>query len=141
IYLNLYVQPMTEACLAALSKLENVARNVNKDLIEQGRYDLVNWSLEPGGRPMFDFMQAVMAASSPDQVPTPVPSQVASYFVDNRTDIAAGAAGGKEGQEVSTTGFWFWRKVDQQKIAQWVFSHRQNLWAIFYGSAKPGVNT
>lgn len=140
IQLNFYIGPMTDACLAALSKLENVARKGNKDLIERGEYDLVNWVLEPGGRPVFDFMLKVMAAGSAEEVPAPVPKEVASYFVENRSDIEVGAAGGKEGEEVPTTGFWFWRKLDQAKIAQWVFKHRQDLWAIFYGSARPDAN-
>lgn len=141
--LNLHIGPMTDACLGALSKLESVARGGNKDLIELGQYDRVNWNLEPGGpgaRPLFDFMLAVMAAQSPESVPTPMPSRVASYFVENRSDIEAGATGGKKGDELPTTGSWFWSEVDQKKIAQWVFNHRRNLWAMFYGSAKPNVN-
>src|SRR5262249_22546360 len=29
-----------------------------------------------------------------------------------------------------TEGFWFSRKLDQKRIAPWVFDHRRNLWAV-----------
>jgi hypothetical protein len=140
--MNFYIVPVTEACLKALEKLEDVGRDINKDAMERGDYDHVNWELEPGGRAMFDFMRSVMAAGSAEEVPKPVPSTVAKYVVANREEIAKGAAGNAEGEnEVPTTGFWFWRKLDEGKIAEWVFTHRSNLWAIFYGSTKPGANT
>ncbi|WP_163507635.1 hypothetical protein [Fodinicola acaciae] len=141
IALNLHIGPMTDACLNALGKLEDVARKVNRDLINRGEYDKVNWDLEQGGRPLFTFMLAVRNASGPDGVPQSVPSQVSSFFLTKRSEIEAGAAGGKAGDELPTTGRWFWKKVDQSRIRAWVFAHRDNLWASFYGSAAPGAST
>jgi hypothetical protein len=140
--MNNYLVPLTEACLKAEAKLEDVGKDINKDLIEEGLYDKVNWSLEPGGRPVFDFMMKVMAAASADEVPKPVPPEVAKYFVAHREEIGAGAADQtkdeKDENEPPTSGFWFWRHVEEGRIEEWVLTHRVNLWSIFYGSAKPG---
>ena len=48
-----------------------------------------------------------------------------------------GSSGGT--LEMPTTGFWLWRKVDQTKISNWVFSNRDSLWAMFYGSTRPNA--
>lgn len=135
--LNLMIGPMTDACLKALEKLENVAKNISLRAIERGDYDKVDWTLLPGGRPVFDFMLAVRSAGEASGVPSPVPKAVASYFVDQRGDLEAGSSGGT--LEMPTTGFWLWRKVDQTKISNWVFSNRDSLWAMFYGSTRPNA--
>jgi hypothetical protein len=31
--------------------------------------------------------------------------------------------------------------TDTKKIGQWVFNHRNDLWAVFSGSARPAANT
>ncbi len=90
---------------------------------------------------MFDFMRQVMAASSPESIPVPIPDKIAEFFVDQHEKVTAGATGDKEGEELPTTGRWFWRKLNQQKIARWLFQHRQSLWSTFYGSAQPGANS
>lgn len=140
--LNLALSPLQEAimekALQALAKLIEVARHINRDMIERGEYHLVNWELEPGGRPLFDFMMQVMAAGSAADIPVPVPSAVSDYMVGNQSDIEEAAAGG---EEMPTSGWLWWEEVDNAAIAKWVFKHRENLWAIFYGSTKPGSNT
>lgn len=131
---------MVDKCMLALGKVQQISHDINKDLIETGDYDHVNWAVEPGGRPMFDFMLQVMAAGSADGVPTPVPAGVAKYFVENRDDIATGV-GGKETKDrnaVPTQRSWvFWREADQSKLPAWVFGHRSDLWTIFYGDIQP----
>ena len=141
ILINLHITPMTDACLTALEGLEEVARKINRTLMEQGNYDKVNWDLEPGkpnGRELFMFMLAVRNASDPSGVPRPVPKAVASYLADNQEDLEKGAGIKNEKEEMPTTGAWFWKDVDQAKIATWVFAHRSDLWAMFYGSLVPG---
>jgi hypothetical protein len=143
IMINLYITPMTDACLTALEGLEDVARKINRTLMENGLYDKVNWDLEPGkpnGRALFMFMLAVRNASDPSGVPQPVPAAVADFFVDNQEDLEAGSGVKNEKDEIPTTGAWFWKDVDQAKIAKWVFAHRADLWAMFYGSLAPNSN-
>ena len=101
LYGNLYIGPMVEGCLTLLGKLEDrLSKTSNRDYIEAGRPEMVNWSLEPGGRPMFDFMMVLMQAGSAADVPEP-PKAVDAYFVDNEDDFSAGV--GKKGGELRPT--------------------------------------
>jgi hypothetical protein len=140
LYANLYLGPAVDACLAGISKLEDLlSKGRNRQLIELGEFDAVNWSIEPGapdGRPVFNFMLAVMKASDQSGVPNPVPATVANYFVDNEDSFNAGVGGNKK---MPTKGFWFLEEVDQTKITQWVFRNRANLWGMLYGAATPPV--
>ncbi|MCU1691324.1 MAG: hypothetical protein JWM64_415, partial [Frankiales bacterium] len=141
IMINLYLTPMTDACLTALQGLEDVARKVNRELMQNGVYDKVNWDLEPGspnGRALFMFMLAVRGAGDAGGVPQPVPKQVSDYLAGNQDDLQAGTGTGEQKDEMPTTGAWFWKAADSKKIGSWVFQHRDDLWAVFYGSLRPG---
>jgi len=41
------------------------------------------------------------------------------------------------GDEVPTTGFWFWKHTDEEKIRYWIFKNRKSVWAMLYGSITP----
>lgn len=134
LYSNLYIGPMTNACLAMLAKLEDlISKSTNRAWIELGKFEYVNWSLEPGGRPMFDFMLKVMRATSVAQVPEPV-GAVDDYLVDQQDDFNAGV--GSKGGELPTEGWWLWEDTDSPKIQSWVFKNRDHLWGMLYGAAK-----
>lgn len=130
LYANLYIGPAVDACLKALEQLKDVARKINRELMENGLYDKVNWELEPGGRPMFDFMRAVMKAADSSGVPEPIPPAVASYLGENAEDLATGA----KAEEMETSGFWFWKKADPSKAKYWIIRNKSSLWGMFYGS-------
>jgi hypothetical protein len=124
---------MTSACLAMLAKVEDLmSKGNNRSWMELGRFDMVNWSLEPGGRPVFDFMFTLMHAESSEQVPIP-PKAVSEYFVDQEDDINKGV--GTKGEDLPTEGHWFWRSTDDDRIRSWAFRNRDNLWGMFYGAA------
>jgi hypothetical protein len=74
-------------------------------------------------------MVTVMHAGDASGVPTPVPATVSSFFVDRADDLEAGAGG----EEVPTSGFWFWEEVDPEKIGRWVFRNRNSIWGMLYG--------
>jgi hypothetical protein len=134
LYANLYIGPMTSAILSMLSKLEDmISKSTNRAWIELGKFEYVNWSLEPGGRAMFDFMLKVMSASSASQVPQP-PSAVDEYLVDYEDDFSAGV--GESGGELPTEGWWLWEETDKSKIKSWAFKNRAHLWGMLYGAAK-----
>ena len=134
LYSNLYIGPMTTACLNMLTKLEDmVSKSTNRAWIELGKFEYVNWSLEPGGRKMFDFMLKLMLAGSPSAVPEPT-GDVDDYFVDNKDDFSAGV--GKAGSELPTEGWWFWEDTDPDRIKRWAFKNRDHLWGMLYGAAK-----
>ena len=134
LYGNLYIGPMTEAIVGLLAKLDDLnSKGSNRDYIQAGRPEMVNWSLEPGGRAMFDFMMAVMQASSPADVPEP-PKAVDAYMVDREDDFSAGV--GKKGGEMPTEGALFWEETDKGKIKAWCFRNRKHLWGMLYGAAE-----
>lgn len=133
LYSNLYLGPMTSACLSMLAKVEDLlSKGNNRSWMELGRFDMVNWSLEPGGRAMFDFMFAVMHAGSSAEVPMPS-GAVKDYLVDQEDDVNAGV--GTKGEDLPTEGHWFWRSTDDSRIKTWAFRNRANLWGMLYGAA------
>ena len=130
LYSNLYIGPMVSACLDQLKRIEDtLSRTTNRAWIEMGKFDYVNWSIEPGGREMFDYMLQVMRASSGADLPIPR-GKANDYLVDNEDDFDAGI-GGKDGMPM--TGHWFWRDTDDDSIRQWLFRHRKDMWAMLYG--------
>jgi hypothetical protein len=130
VYSNLYIGPMVSACLSALKRLEDtMSKTQNRTLIALGEFDLVNWSLEPGGRAMFDYMLKLMKAGSAADAPLP-PGKVSDYLVDNEDDFEAGATGK---DEMPMTGHWFWRDTDDAQIKTWLFRHRKDMWGMLYG--------
>jgi len=134
LYSNLYIGPMTSACLAMLAKIEDmISKSTNRAWIELGRFEYVNWSLEPGGRAMFDFMLKLMRAESSAGVPTPA-GAVDEYLVKYSDEFSAGA--GKKGGELPTEGMLFWEETDKGKIKSWAFRNRDSLWGMLYGAAK-----
>jgi hypothetical protein len=129
-YANFYIGPMVSACLAMIAKIEDMrSKGLNRDLIQLGKFDSVNWLIEPGGRPVFNFMLAVMRAGDASGVPKPVPKEVSNYFTSNEGDFEAGTGG----SDLPTSGWLWWEEVDADKIGNWVFKHRHNLWGMLYG--------
>lgn len=131
LYANLYLGPAVSSCLSMIAKIEDMrSKTHNRAAIAMGKFDLVNWFIEPGGRPMFDFMLKVMHAESSKDVPMPIPEMVDDYFVEQDDSFNAGV-GGKD--ELPTTGVLWWEDTDDKKIAKWVYRNRQNLWGMLYG--------
>jgi hypothetical protein len=130
------IGPMVAECDRILSNLDEIEPDEKKAALALGSYDQVSWDREAGGRELFDYMRVVMAAKSSNDVPIPVPPRVATYFVKHRVRIEAGVSGSMEGDKVPTTGAWFLRRADREKLAAWIFSHRRQLWAIFYGNTR-----
>jgi hypothetical protein len=126
LYANLYLVPMTKAIWAQLSHLVEQLHDANKEWVEVSG-ELMYPGVEPGPQEMSPFMVAVMRAAAVEDVP-PIPQPVKKYFVEHREAIEAGAKG-----EVPTTG-WFLRRLDMREAAEWIFHHRRELWAMFYGS-------
>jgi hypothetical protein len=134
LYGNLYIGPMTEAIVGLLARLDDLkSKGDNRASIQAGRPEMVDWSKEPGGRPMFDFMMVLMQVGSAADVPEP-PKAVDAYFVENEDDFSAGV--GKKGGELPTEGALFWEETDKGKIKAWCFRNRKHLWGMLYGAAE-----
>ena len=132
VYANLYIGPMVDKCLELMAKIEDMLKNQNLELMKNGLWDAVAWDVEQGGKPMFDFMKQVMHAGSGDQIPSPIPDAVTKLMMNKEQALDAGV---KKGNPMPTTGSWFWKKPDPDKINSWVFRSRNEIWAMLYGSA------
>ena len=135
LYANLYLVPLTKACIAGVRRIGEYVHLQNKSWVEFSG-EPANFNVEPGGKPMWDYMQHVMKASSADAVPVP-PTAIADYFMDHEGAFEAGAK-----RDIPTTGTNFWivdmRNVDQSEFGTWIFSRRKQVWAMLYGSMKTG---
>lgn len=135
LYCDLYLVPLTQVILSRLTALlDHHLHELN--VVAAATGFSVEMSNEPGGWPMYNFLVQVMRADSPEGVPSPIPSPVESYLLDQRAHFEAGTH-----DEMPTTGFWFWRHVASGRIQDWVFQHRQDVWRMLYGSMQvPSAN-
>ena len=127
LYANLYLVPMTTAIMNGISRLTGMLQREN-DLWVEIIGDIARPDVEPGGRPMWDFMVQVMRLESMMDMPS-VPEPVAEYMVAHRDQISAGV-----GETLPTSGYLWWVSLDTPEAESWIYSNRQRLWAIFYGS-------
>lgn len=130
LYANLYLVPLTKACIAGVQRIAEYRHEENKSWVEFIG-EPGNYMVEPGGKPMWQFMVSVMRADEASDVPTP-PAKVAEYFMDHRDDFNAGV-GGHTG--MPTTG-WVFKDLDTSKFSSWVYYRRKQVWALLYGSMK-----
>jgi hypothetical protein len=147
LWANIYLGPMVSAIVSNLKVVnEYYSGELNKYALEVGDPDDVIWSLEEGGRPMYDFMVPVMQASDWSGVPSPVPQPIMTYFEKNAERMTAGvgakpannilfngndSSGGK-GEAMPMEGR-IDHTPDTQRIKYWVFNNRANIWAMLYG--------
>jgi len=128
LYANLYLVPLVQAITSQLGPL--LDRHLHElNIVSAATGFPVEMSSEPGGWPMFFFLVAVRRAEGPEDVPWPIPEPVQAYLLEWRDQFGAGT-----GEAVPTTGAWFWRDVNDERIRDWVFGYRQRLWAMLYGA-------
>jgi len=110
---------------------------MNTVYLSSGELDKVDWSVEPGGSAggleVYNFMVTVMRAGSYTDIAKSIPDAVDELLMGSREQLAAGA-----GEEVPTQSKWiFWKKLNPDKIRQWLFNNRQSIWNMLYGSVTP----
>ena len=129
-YGNFYLQPMLQIISNQLVHLGELLHEQNRDAVE---FDpgLGRWGVEPGGRPMYDFMSTVMQAEASSALADP-PTDVATYFFDQRSGFQAAT-----GSAVPIQGMYGFRSLDLAAFKTWVFAHRDRVWAALYGSWRP----
>jgi hypothetical protein len=133
LYANLWLGPATDAAMKMIDYIHDMqSKSDNRQAIAAGQFDMVIWSLEPGGRPMFSYMLMVMRAEGPEGVPTPVPKMVEKYFLSNSGSFNAGVTAKRGGNDLPTTG-WIFKDIEQEKMKTWVFGNRNNIWGMLYG--------
>lgn len=127
LYANLYLVPMTNAIMAGIGRLTGLLQQEN-DLWVEIIGDIVRPDVEPGGRPMWDFMVQVMRLRSILDMPS-IPEAVADYMVEHQDQISAGV-----GSTLPTSGYFWWESLDTAEAEGWIYINRERIWAIFYGS-------
>jgi hypothetical protein len=130
LYANLYLVPLTKACIAGIQRIAEYVHEENKAWIElYGQPG--NYAVEPGGQPMWQFMVQVMKVKDESQMPTPSDS-VADYFVEHRDAFNAGVGGTTK---MPVSGWWS-KSLDKDEFRRWLFYRRKQVWAMLYGSIK-----
>jgi hypothetical protein len=124
---TLWIKPALKVITKQISMLVEQLSDINRTSVAVTG-DLMYPEAEPGGQAMFDLMVAVMHASDASGVPE-IRGRVEAYLYDHREKLEAGAE-----ESVPTSGWWFWEDLDSKRARTWLFSHRQRVWAMFYGS-------
>jgi hypothetical protein len=126
LYADLYLVPLTKVCVAMIGRLAEYAHEENKSWVELEGEPL-NFAVEPGGKPMWDYMVSVMKAGK--DMPS-MPKEVMDYFVEHRKQLAAGA------HESLPVEGWIWKDLDPAQASAWMTRHRKQVWAMLYGSMR-----
>jgi hypothetical protein len=135
-YANLYLVPLTKACLEGVAKLGELMHEQNKTWVEAFGAP-GNYMVEPGGEPMWRYMTSVMKAKSSKSVAEPS-DEVAAYFFEHRGKFDIGVNATASWATMPIEGVWGLRKLDKAKFTQWIFNNRHAVWAMLYGSMKTG---
>lgn len=131
LYAGLYLAPMASAAASAASKLIHEHNHELNMFSLQTGSSVVDWSVEPGGEPMYRFMTAVMQASAASGVPDPVPETILEYLDDHQDLLEIGT------QETMPTEGLIFTDVDPVRVRRWVYGNRRMLWGMFYGKLPP----
>lgn len=124
LYANLYLVPLTKVWVAMIGRLAEYAHEENRSWVEL-KGEPLNFAVESGGKPMWDYMVSVMKATK--DVPS-MPDEVKDYFLEHRKQLAAGA------HESLPVEGWIWRDLDPARASEWMSRHRKQVWAMLYGS-------
>ena len=136
LYANLYLVPLTKACLEGVAKLGELMHEQNKTWVEAFGAP-GNYYVEPGGEPMWQYMTSVMKAKSSSAVAEPS-DEVAAYFFEHRAKLDVGVNATSSLSELPIEGMIGFRSVDKAKFKRWIYNNRHAVWAMLYGSMKTG---
>jgi len=136
LYSNLYLVPLTKACLEGVAKIAEHMHDQNKTWVEAFGAP-GNYMVEPGGEPMWRYMTSVVKAKSEKSVGEPS-DEVAAYFMEHRGLFDTGVNATRAWAEMPTSGMWPRRSLDKEKFKAWIWRNRHAVWAMLYGSMKSG---
>ena len=131
LYSNLYIGPMTSACLAMLAKVEDLMSRATTAPGWSSGLRHGQLVARAGRAPRVRLHVHADARESPGR--SRCRKAVSDYFVDQEDDINKGV--GTKGEDLPTEGHWFWRSTNDDRIRSWAFRNRDNLWGMFYGAA------
>ena len=134
IYVNLYLLPATEKIVEQIEHLGGELVRINDEWVAafgEPHYEAV----EPGERAhqaeIRAFVRAVMLATAAEEIPEPT-EPVTEFFYEHREVFEAGL--GILGEEIPVSGILWWKHIDQKKFKEWLFTYRDKVWAMLYGS-------
>ena len=120
VYVNSYLRPGIQNCIAHLSKIAGIISDHNREAIGAGHPELVwNWATEPGGENAYLFLRQVFKVRG-----AAAPNAAAwSYLLAHADDLSAAV-----GDPMPR---------DQRRVGPWASRNRLALWEAFYGSTQP----
>lgn len=119
VYVNSYLRPGIQNCIAQLGKIANIISEENRRDIGSGdpRALLnVQWSTEPGGEHAYLFLAQLFKVGGAAMIDGPG----WEYFRENAEDLQASVGEAPPSE--------------QRALGAWAFRHRGELWETFYGS-------
>jgi hypothetical protein len=120
VYVNSYLRPCIQNCVAQLGKIAGIISAQNRSLIGGGHPELVaNWNTEPGGQGAYLFLAQVFKLGGA----AAINDDAWSYFRDHDDDLEAAV-----GEAVPS---------NRRTIGTWASRNRYALWEAFYGSTQP----
>jgi len=119
IYVNSYLRPALQNCMAQLGKIANIISSQNRAAIGAGHPEYVmNWNVEPGGEGAYLFLAQVFKVGGAASIN----DEAWSYFRDNDDDLEAAVGEAMPSQ--------------RRAVGAWASRNRYALWEAFYGSTQ-----
>jgi len=132
-----HIGPALTAISRCWGRVENQLRHQNDIWYELYGEEMVDWSVEPGGRAVHDYLARVFQASGPGGVP-PIPDGVGQFFLDNRAVLnAAMRAMGEEEMPTERVLWILWHRIQRDQFKAWIFYNREMVWRLIYGTGRP----
>jgi hypothetical protein len=120
VYVNAYLRPCIQNCVAQLGKIAGIISSQNRAAIGEGHPEFVtNWYVEPGGEGAYLFLAQVFKVGGA----AAINDEAWSYFRDHDDDLAAAV-----GEALPSS---------RRSLGAWAHRNRYALWESFYGSTRP----
>jgi hypothetical protein len=120
VYVNSYLRPALQNCMAQMGKIAGIISDQNRSAIGAGHPEYVmNWKVEPGGEGAYLFLAQVFkvgGAAEPND-------EAWSFLTDNDDDLEAAV-----GEAMPK---------NRRTVGPWASRNRSALWEAFYGSTRP----
>lgn len=118
VYVDSYLSPGIKSCITSLGKIADIKSSTNRAAIDINEDRFVDWSVESGGLPAFQFLRALFRTKGA----TPIGDDAWKYFRDHAGDLSA-AVGDK-------------MPKDRRRFPMWAAKHRVKLWEAHYGATR-----
>ncbi|MEL7002528.1 MAG: hypothetical protein AAFN93_07310, partial [Bacteroidota bacterium] len=127
IYISLYIGPSLQIISSNLKVIANSKREENDDWVAL-LGSPTNFSVEPGGDLVWEFMIKVMKANSESNIP-PSHTDVAKYFKKHKNRFQAGLR-----EKISNSKWWKRTDLNSPEGKTYIFNNRDMIWSMLYGN-------